>query len=112
MDSEEPPRAALFFCEPLQLTNTCVTETWLLRCAGYALEQKLCPERCALLAQNGVTKLTVRTPQRDPITEMVAKRLVELATSGIGDPVRLEALTVQACTKLQQQQQQIQRLPG
>jgi hypothetical protein len=40
------------------------------------------------------------------MTEMVAKKLVELATAGMRDPDRLKALTVQAFT--QQQQQQIQ----
>jgi hypothetical protein len=45
--------------------------------------------------------------RKDPLTEMVAKKLVELATSGIRDPARLKALTVQAL--IQQQQQQIQR---
>jgi hypothetical protein len=45
--------------------------------------------------------------RKDPLTEMVAKKLVEFATSGIRDPARLKALTVQAL--IQQQQQQIQR---
>ena len=45
--------------------------------------------------------------RKDPMTEMVAKKLVEFATSGIRDPARLKALTVQAL--IQQQQQQIQR---
>jgi hypothetical protein len=44
--------------------------------------------------------------RKDPITNMVAKKLAELATSGIRDPARLRALTIQAFT--QQQQQQIQ----
>jgi hypothetical protein len=44
--------------------------------------------------------------RKDPLTEMVAKKLVGLATSGIRDPVRLKALTVQACIQQQQQQQQ------
>jgi len=48
--------------------------------------------------------------RKDPLTEMVAKKLVELATSGIRDPARLKALTIQAFT--QQQQQQIQRKLG
>jgi hypothetical protein len=37
--------------------------------------------------------------RKDPMTEMVAKKLVELATSGIRDPDRLQALTVQAFTQ-------------
>ena len=46
--------------------------------------------------------------RKDPLTEMVAKKVVELATSGIRDPARLKALTVRALIQ-QQQQQQIQR---
>jgi hypothetical protein len=42
------------------------------------------------------------------VTELVAKKVVELATGGISDPDRLRALTIQAFTK--QQQQQLQRL--
>jgi hypothetical protein len=42
----------------------------------------------------------------NPMIEMVAKCLVEYAKTGIRDPIRLKALTVQAFT--QQQQQQIQ----
>jgi hypothetical protein len=48
--------------------------------------------------------------RKDPMTEMVAKKLVELATAGLRDPERLQALTIQAFT--QQQQQQIQRKPA
>lgn len=44
--------------------------------------------------------------RKDPMTEMVAKKLVELATSGIRDPDRLKGLTIQAFTQQQQQQQQ------
>jgi len=50
--------------------------------------------------------------RQDSMTEMVAKKLVELATSGIRDPARLKALTIQAFTQQQQQQQQIQRKLG
>jgi hypothetical protein len=45
--------------------------------------------------------------RHDPVTAMIAQKLVELATSGIRDPDRLKALTVQAIT--QQQQQQLRR---
>jgi hypothetical protein len=45
--------------------------------------------------------------RQDPVTSMVAKKVVELATSGVRDPARLKALTLQAFTQ-QQQQQQIQ----
>jgi hypothetical protein len=44
--------------------------------------------------------------REDPLTVMLAKGLVEYAKTGIRDPARLKALTVQAFT--QQQQQQIQ----
>jgi hypothetical protein len=40
---------------------------------------------------------------------MVAKKVVELATTGIREPGRLKALTVQAFIQQQQQQQQIKR---
>jgi hypothetical protein len=49
--------------------------------------------------------------RKDPMTEMIAKKLLELATAGMRDPERLKALTVQAFTQQQQQQQQIQRKP-
>jgi hypothetical protein len=42
----------------------------------------------------------------DPVTELVAKKVVELAQSGEHNPVRLKALTVQAFTQQQQQQRQ------
>ena len=48
--------------------------------------------------------------RQDLATEMVAKKLIELAKAGVRDPDRLKALTVQAFT--QQQQQQIQRKRG
>jgi hypothetical protein len=50
--------------------------------------------------------------REDPMTKMVAKKLLELATAGMRDPERLKALTVQAFTRQQQQQQQIQRKPA
>jgi hypothetical protein len=48
----------------------------------------------------------------DPMTEMVAKKLVELATAGMRDPDRLKVITIQTFTQQQQQQQQIQRKPA
>src|SRR5436190_22245454 len=48
--------------------------------------------------------------RKDPLTEFVAKKLIELSSPGLRDPVRLKALTLQAFT--QQQQQQIQRKMG
>jgi hypothetical protein len=44
------------------------------------------------------------------MTDMIAKKLVDLATAGMRDPERLKALTIQAFTH--QQQQQIQRKPA
>ena len=34
--------------------------------------------------------------RKDPMTELVAKKVIELATAGIREPDRLKALTVQA----------------
>ena len=50
--------------------------------------------------------------RQDLATEMVAKKLIELAKAGVRDPDRLKALTVQAFTQQQQQQQPIQRKRG
>jgi hypothetical protein len=47
--------------------------------------------------------------RKDPMTEMVAKKVVELATAGIREPDRLKALTLQAFTQQQQQQRQTKR---
>jgi hypothetical protein len=47
--------------------------------------------------------------RQDLATEMVAKKVIELAKAGVRDPVRLKALTLQAFA---QQQQQIQRKRG
>jgi len=44
--------------------------------------------------------------REDPLTVMVAKSLIEHAKTGIRDPERLKALTIQAFTQQQQQQQQ------
>jgi hypothetical protein len=43
--------------------------------------------------------------RQDPMTEMVAKCLIEIATSGIRDTDRLKTLTIEAFIKQQQQQQ-------
>jgi len=50
--------------------------------------------------------------RQDLATEMVAKKLIELAKAGVRDPDRLKALTVQAFTQQQQQRQPIQRKRG
>ena len=66
------------------------------------------PEEVAMLANvfDDVLRTLGLVDRKDPMTEMVAKKLIELATPGMRDPVRLKALTIQAFT--QQQQQQIQ----
>jgi hypothetical protein len=46
--------------------------------------------------------------RQDPLTDTAAKCLIEYAKMGIRDPERLKAITIQALTQ-QQQQQQIQR---
>jgi len=69
------------------------------------------PEEVALLGKvfEDVLQTLRLVDRKDPMTEMVAKKLLEFATSGMRDPDRLKALTVQAFTQ-QQQQQQIQRM--
>ena len=66
------------------------------------------PEEIAMLGTTfeDVLQALGLADRKDQMTEMVAKKLVELATSGIRDPDRLRALTVQAFTQQQQQQQQ------
>ncbi len=66
------------------------------------------PEEVTMLANvfEDVLRTLGLVDRKDPMTEMVAKKLIELATPGMRDPVRLKALTIQAFT--QQQQQQIQ----
>jgi hypothetical protein len=74
------------------------------------------PEEVAMLSNvfEDVLKTLGLVDREDPITVMVAKGLVEYAKTGIRDPARLKALTVQAFTQQQQQQQQpqIQRKRG
>jgi hypothetical protein len=67
------------------------------------------PEDVAMLGKvfDDVLQTLGLVERKDPVTEMVAKKLVELAKTGVRDPLRLKALTIQAFT--QQQQQQIQR---
>jgi hypothetical protein len=45
--------------------------------------------------------------RKDPMTELVAKKVIELATAGILEPNRLKALTLEAFT--QEEQQPIKR---
>jgi hypothetical protein len=67
------------------------------------------PEDVAMLGKvfDDVLQTLGLVDRKDPATEMVARKLIELAKTGVRDPLRLKALTVQSFT--QQQQQQIQR---
>ncbi len=67
------------------------------------------PEEVAMLGNifEEVLRTLGLVDRQDPVTEMVATKLVEVAKAGVRDPIRLKALTIQAFT--QQQQQQIQR---
>jgi hypothetical protein len=67
------------------------------------------PEDVAMLGEvfEDVLQSLGLVDRKDPLTEFVAKKLIELASPGLRDPARLKALTLQAFT--QQQQQQIQR---
>jgi hypothetical protein len=71
------------------------------------------PDEVAMLGSvfEDVLRTLGLVARKDPMTEMIAKKLLELATAGMRDPERLKALTVQAFTQQQQQQQQIQRKP-
>jgi hypothetical protein len=71
------------------------------------------PEELTMLANvfDDVLRELGLVERQDPMIAMVAKKLVELATTGMRDPARLKALTIQAFTQQQQQQQQIQRKP-
>ena len=77
-------------------------------------EGAFAPEEVTMLDNvfEEVLKTLALVRRKDPVTEMIAKKLVDLATAGMRDPVRLKALTIQAFTQQQQQQQQIQRKPG
>jgi len=70
------------------------------------------PEEVAMLGRvfEEVLQTLGLVDRQDLATEMVAKKLIELAKAGVRDPDRLKALTVQAFT--QQQQQHIQRKKG
>jgi hypothetical protein len=70
------------------------------------------PEEVAMLGSvfEEVLQTLGLVDRQDLATEMVAKKLIELAKAGVRDRDRLKALTLQAFT--QQQQQQIQRKSG
>jgi hypothetical protein len=56
------------------------------------------PEEVAMLGNvfEDVLQTIGLVDRKDPMTEMVAKKLVELATAGMRDSARLKALTLQA----------------
>jgi hypothetical protein len=56
------------------------------------------PEEVAMLGNvfEEVLQTIGLVDRKDPMTEMVAKKLVELATAGMRDSARLKALTLQA----------------
>jgi hypothetical protein len=72
------------------------------------------PEEVAMLGSvfEEVLQTLGLVDRQDLATEMVAKKLIELAKAGVRDPDRLKALTVQAFTQQQQQRQPIQRKRG
>jgi hypothetical protein len=49
-----------------------------------------------------VLKTLSLSNREDPVTELVAKKVIELAQGGEHNPVRLKALTVQAFAQQQQ----------
>ena len=72
------------------------------------------PEEVAMLGSvfEEVLQTLGLVDRQDLASEMVAKKLIELAKAGVRDPDRLKALTVQAFTQQQQQRQPIQRKRG
>jgi hypothetical protein len=64
------------------------------------------PEEVALLSEvfEDVLRTLGLVDRKDPIIEMVAKKVIELATAGIREPDRLKVLTIQAFTQDQQSQ--------
>jgi hypothetical protein len=61
------------------------------------------PELVVILGEvfEDVLKTLSLTNREDPVTELVAKKVIELAQSGERNPDRLKALTVQAFTPQQ-----------
>jgi len=68
------------------------------------------PEEVAVLCNvlDDVMQTLSLVEVEDPLTETVAKKIVEIAKAGVSDPARLKALTLQAFSQ-QQQHQHIQR---
>ena len=64
------------------------------------------PEEVAMLGSvfEEVLQTLGLVDRQDLATEMVAKKVIELAKAGVRDPDRLKALTLQAFTQQQQQQ--------
>ena len=48
----------------------------------------------------------------DPLTETVAKKIIEIAKAGVSDTARLKALTLQAFAQQQPHEQRIQSKRG
>jgi hypothetical protein len=69
------------------------------------------PEEVAALVSvfDDVLQTLRLVDRQDPLTTMVAKKLVELAKAGVRDPERLKHLTIQAFQRQQQQQIQPER---
>jgi len=61
------------------------------------------PEEIAMPGKvlEGLLQTLGLVDRKDPMTELVAKKLVDLANTGIRDPDHLKALTVQAFTQQQ-----------
>jgi len=57
------------------------------------------PEQMAMLCTvfEDVLQTIGLVDRQDPRADMVAKRLIGIATAGVRDPVRLKHLVVQAC---------------
>jgi hypothetical protein len=69
------------------------------------------PEEVAMLGKvfEDLLQTLGLVDRKDPMTEMVAKKLIDLANAGIRDPGRLKALTLEAFTQEQQKQQETKR---
>jgi hypothetical protein len=69
------------------------------------------PDEVAMLGNvfEDVLQTLSLVDRQDPLTVMIAKCLVEYAKTGIRDPERLKAITIQALTQQQQQQNQRKR---
>jgi hypothetical protein len=107
----EPTQVLLSNCEQthlLQFGSMCCRGFW-----GMAIYELLrgqgvfAPEEVAMLGNvfEDVLQTLGLVDRKDLTAEMVAKCLVEHAKTGIRDPARLTALTIQAFSRQQQQRQ-------